>query len=233
MNDLKENLNNVRARIARACEMAGRDPSEINVLAVSKQHTASRIRELWHLGQRSFGENYVQEALAKQEQLADLSIEWHFIGPLQSNKTRAAAAHFDWVQSADREKILQRLSDQRAEHLAPLEVCIQVNIDREAQKSGVLPEEAGGLARLAADLPRLRLRGLMTIPRLGTENHDPADSYRRMYELFRELQQQGLELDTLSMGMSADLEQAIRQGSTMVRIGTDLLGPRPDEETAA
>jgi hypothetical protein len=226
MNDLKENLNNVRARIERACKSAGRNPADVAVLAVSKGHPAERIRALHALGQRAFGENYAQEALAKQERLRDLAIEWHFIGPLQSNKTREVAAHFDWVQSADREKILHRLSEQRPEAMPPLNVCIQINIDREPQKSGAMPEAAGQLARLAGGLPRLRLRGLMTIPRMASETDDPTDSYRRMRDLFRAVQLSGLAMDTLSMGMSADLEQAVAEGSTLVRIGTDLLGPR-------
>lgn len=230
MNDLKENLHNVRARLASACAAAGRDPSEIAVLAVSKRHAAIRIRALNALGQRAFGENYVQEALAKQEELRDLAIEWHFIGPLQSNKTREVAAHFDWVQSADREKILRRLSDQRPPSLPRLNVCIQVNIDREPQKAGALPEQAGPLARLAAGLPNLRLRGLMAIPRMGSEDHDPADSYRHMASLFRDIRDTGLAMDTLSMGMSDDLEAAVAAGSTLVRIGTDLLGPRPADD---
>lgn len=230
MNNLKENLDNVCARVESACESAGRSPAEICVLAVSKMHPADRIRELYALGQSAFGENYVQDALAKQAQLGDLDIEWHFIGPLQSNKTREVAAHFAWVQSADRAKILRRLSEQRPAGLPALNVCIQVNIDREPQKAGVLPEAAEELARMALDLPGLRLRGLMTIPRMGGEESDPSDSYRRMDTLFRKLRDAGLELDTLSMGMSADLEQAIMHGSTMIRVGTDLLGPRPGDD---
>ena len=161
------------------------------------------------------------------EQLEGRGIEWHFIGPLQSNKTKEVAAHFDWVQSADRDKILRRLSTQRPDSLPPLNVCIQVNIDREAQKSGVLPEDAEALARLCAELPGLNLRGLMCIPRIGSVDHDPGDSYRLMERLYQDLLTTGLEMDTLSMGMSADLEAAVRHGSTMVRVGTDLLGPRP------
>jgi pyridoxal phosphate enzyme (YggS family) len=230
MNNLKENLDNVRARVAAACESAGRAGGNVRLLAVSKKHPAERIRELFGLGQRAFGENYVQEALAKQARLNDLDIEWHFIGPLQSNKTREVAAHFDWVQSADRPKILRRLSEQRPAGLPALNVCIQVNIDREPQKAGVLPESTAELARLALGLPGLRLRGLMTIPRMGDGEYDPSDSYRRMSGLFRELRDAGLDLDTLSMGMSADLEQAILHGSTMVRVGTDLLGPRPVDD---
>lgn len=230
MNNLKQNLDNVCARVSRACQQAGRAASEVALLAVSKRHPAERIRGLFSCGQRAFGENYVQEALAKQEQLCDLDIEWHFIGPLQSNKTRDVASHFDWVQSADREKILRRLSDQRPAELPALNVCIQVNIDREPQKAGALPEAAAGLARLAQSLPRLRLRGLMAIPHIETADFDPTDSYGRMRGLFRELQSAGIAMDTLSMGMSADLEAAIAQGSTMVRVGTDLLGPRPGDD---
>jgi pyridoxal phosphate enzyme (YggS family) len=227
MNNLKENLDNVRARIAAACGAADRQPGEVTLLAVSKKHPAGRVRDLHALGQRSFGENYVQEALAKQAQLEDLDIEWHFIGPLQSNKTREAAGHFDWVQSADREKIVRRLAAQRPADLPMLNVCIEVNIDREPQKSGVLPEDVAALAHLAQELPRVRLRGLMAIPRMADDSHDPGDSYRRMRDLYGDLLEAGIEMDTLSMGMSADLESAIAHGSTMVRIGTDLLGPRP------
>jgi pyridoxal phosphate enzyme (YggS family) len=232
MNNLKANLHNVCTRVERACEKAGRDPAEIRILAVSKRHSSSRIRELHALGQDAFGENYVQEALAKQAELADLDIQWHFIGPLQSNKTREVAEHFDWVQSADRSKIIRRLAEQRPQHLPALNVCVQVNIDREPQKSGVLPEQAEALMKYVQSLPSLRLRGLMTIPRMGSEQYDPTQSYGRMRDLFRDLQGSGFDMDTLSMGMSADLESAILMGSTMVRIGTDLLGQRPDEDTA-
>jgi pyridoxal phosphate enzyme (YggS family) len=227
MNNLKENLNNIRSRVDLACRTAARDPDEITVLAVSKRHPVDLIRQLFALGQPCFGENYVQEALEKIRQMEDLEIQWHYIGPLQSNKTRDAAAHFDWVQSIDREKILRRLSSQRPDELGPLNVCVQVNIDREPQKSGVMPENAAGLAGLAAELPNLRLRGLMCIPRVASGQHDPADSYARMKDLYRGLQSEGLNMDTLSMGMSADLEAAVLNGSTMVRIGTDLFGRRP------
>jgi pyridoxal phosphate enzyme (YggS family) len=227
MNDLKENLNNVRSRVAAACENAGRKPGEIAILAVSKRHSTDRIRRLHELGQVSFGENYVQEALQKMGVLRNLDIEWHFIGPLQSNKSRPVADHFQWAQSVDRLKILERLSRQRPRHSPPLNICIQVNIDREPQKAGVLPERVNELALAALDMPGIRLRGLMAIPQMGAAGHDAADSYRRMNELFGGLRKNGLELDTLSMGMSADLEAAIMHGSTMIRIGTDLLGPRP------
>lgn len=230
MNDLKENLEKIRMRVNSACIRVGRDPAEVLILAVSKRHAVEKIRALHALGHTRFGENYIQEALPKIGQLADLDIEWHYIGPLQSNKTREAATHFQWVQSADRSKILRRLSDQRPEGLPPLDVLLQVNIDREPQKSGAPPEQVEELARLAAGLPRLRMRGLMCIPRIGTDGHDPAGSYARMFELYRALQDRGLAVDTLSMGMSADLEAAVRHGSTMVRIGTDIFGPRPAGE---
>lgn len=197
------------------------------MLAVSKKHAADRIRALYALDQTRFGENYVQEALEKMNQLEALAIEWHFIGPMQSNKTREVAEHFQWVHSVDRWKIARRLSDQRPDGMPPLNVCLQVNIDREPQKAGVSPEQAVDLARQCAELSGIRLRGLMCIPRPPSEDHDPADSYERMLKLFNTLKTAGLDLDTLSMGMSADLESAIMHGSTMVRVGTDLFGPRP------
>ncbi|MEJ2400014.1 MAG: YggS family pyridoxal phosphate-dependent enzyme [Xanthomonadales bacterium] len=230
MNNLKENLENIRARVETACETAGRAASEVEILAVSKRHPTAKIRAMHALGHTRFGENYIQEALPKIAELADLGLEWHYIGPLQSNKTKEAATHFQWVQSADRPKILRRLSSQRPAELPPLNVCIQVNIDREPQKAGVAPEETGALARLCQELPRLRLRGLMCIPRIGSSAFDPADSYARMCALYRTLCDEGLPLDTLSMGMSADLEAAVLHGSTMIRIGTDLFGPRPAAE---
>ena len=228
MNNLKENLNNVRARVGSACKKAGRNPSGIVILAVSKRHPVERIGALHDLGQVCFGENYVQEALAKMDQLRENSIEWHFIGPLQSNKTADVARHFQWVQSADRIKILNRLSKQRPASLPDLNICLQVNIDREPQKAGAMPEEVMDLATAAHALPGLRLRGLMTIPMAASVQHDPSGSYRQMQSLYRELIQSGLELDTLSMGMSGDLEAAIMNGSTMVRVGTDLFGQRPE-----
>jgi pyridoxal phosphate enzyme (YggS family) len=228
MNNLKENLHHICARVASACEKTGRNPSDIAILAVSKKHPVERIRALHQLGQASFGENYVQEALAKMERVKLTDIEWHFIGPLQSNKTRVVAEHFQWVQSVDRIKILRRLSGQRPLSYPDLNICIQVNIDREPQKAGVMPELVKEIARAAMALPRLRLRGLMTIPQAASALHDPSGSYARMEALFHDLIEDGMELDTLSMGMSGDLEAAIMHGSTMVRIGTDLFGPRPD-----
>jgi len=231
MNNLKVNLDNIRARVARACDRAGRKPSEITILAVSKKHPVQRIEALNRLGQLAFGENYVQEALAKIEYFSNRELIWHFIGPLQSNKTREVAQNFQWVQSVDRVKILQRLSKQRPADLPALNVCIQVNIDREPQKAGVLPEQVRELVDAALSLDRLHLRGLMAIPMAASAQHDPSGSYARMNTLFQGLIESGVELDTLSMGMSADLEAAIMHGSTMVRIGTDLFGPRPDSGT--
>ncbi len=226
MSDLKAKLHNVRSRIESACEKAGRKPSEITVVAVSKRHPATLIRQLHTLGLCAFGENYMREAVEKQARLANLDLEWHFIGLVQSNKTRELAQHFDWVQSADREKVLKRLSEQRPESLPKLNICIQVNIDREEQKAGVLPENLEELAHFSLGLSNLRLRGLMAIPQQASAHHNPARSYEKMDDLFRSLISSGISLDTLSMGMSADLELAIMQGSTMLRIGTDLFGAR-------
>jgi pyridoxal phosphate enzyme (YggS family) len=231
MNNLKLNLDNIHTRIACACGEAGRDPSEVSILAVSKKHSAERIKALLDLGQQSFGENYVQEALTKMASFAGREIQWHFIGPLQSNKTREVAQHFQWVQSVDRIKVMQRLSSQRPANLASLNICIQVNIDLEPQKAGVPPDRVNEFVETALSLPGLRLRGLMAIPKAASGQHDPSDSYARMNALYQGLIETGVELDTLSMGMSADLEAAIMHGSTMVRIGTDLFGPRPDSNT--
>ncbi len=226
MNNLNAKLENINARIALACAAVGRCPAEISVLAVSKGQSVDKIRQLHAAGQVAFGENYLQAALEKQAQLHDLDLEWHFIGPVQSNKTRELAGQFHWVQSVDRAKILQRLSRQRPEGLPELNVCLQVNIDREEQKSGAPPEEIPQLARLALSLPRLKLRGLMAIPKVANAGSDALPGFLRMHRLFCRLRDDGLALDTLSIGMSADFEQAIQAGSTMVRIGTDLFGPR-------
>jgi pyridoxal phosphate enzyme (YggS family) len=226
MKDLKAKLDNVRSRVKSACKKAGRKPEEITILAVSKRHSASRIRQLHELGLIAFGENYLQEAVEKLALLTDLDLEWHYIGPLQSNKTRELARNFDWVQSADRKKVLLRLSRQRPESLPKLNICLQVNIDREEQKAGVLPEHLEDLVHFTLSLPNLRLRGLMAIPQQASAQNDPSNSYRSMSELFHSLVSSGISLDTLSMGMSGDLEQAIMQGSTMLRIGTDLFGAR-------
>ena len=226
---LAARLATVRERIRRAAEAAGRDPDSVRLLAVSKHHPPEALVALHRAGQTAFGESYAQEALAKQAALAGLSLEWHFIGPLQGNKTRAVAEHFAWVHSVDRERIARRLSAQRPEHLGPLQVCIQVNVSGEASKSGVAPEAALDLARLVAGLPGLRLRGLMTLP---ARSDDPA-TQRRPFALLRQLRDTiaedlGEPLDTLSMGMSGDLEAAVLEGATWVRVGTALFGPRSD-----
>ncbi|AQG97723.1 YggS family pyridoxal phosphate enzyme [Burkholderia sp. KK1] len=225
---IAQHLEEVRQRIAKAAEDASRDPSSVALLAVSKTFPANDVRAAFEAGQRAFGENYVQEGLAKIASLADLrgEIEWHFIGPLQSNKTKLVAEQFDWVHSIDRLKIAERLSAQRPEGAKPLNVCVQVNVSGEASKSGVEPHDAAALAHAVAALPGLRLRGLMAIP----EPADTLDAQRaphaRLRELMSALRADGLDLDTLSMGMSADLEAAVLEGATMVRIGTAIFGAR-------
>lgn len=226
MTTIGSNLQAVRERIATACAGAQRPVNEVTLLAVSKTFGPDAVREAHAAGQRAFGENYIQEAIEKMALLADLPLQWHCIGPVQSNKTRLVAQHFDWMHTVDRLKVAQRLSEQRPDDKPPLNVCIQVNIDGGPSKSGVAPAEALELARQIAELPRLQLRGLMTIP-------EPAESYEaqlavhaKAAALFHELRDAGLVLDTLSMGMSADLEAAIAAGSTMVRVGTSIFGGR-------
>ena len=222
-----QRLENMRLRVEKACDLAGRDPSTVTVLAVGKKHPAALIRALFERGQCAFGENQLQEARQKQLQLADLDISWHFIGHIQSNKTRDLAGHFDWVQSVDRLKVLKLLSAQRPAALPDLNICLQVNIDAEPQKSGLLPEDLPEMAHLAAEMPGLAFRGLMAIPKASTDQKQVRNSFRRLRTLYDGLCAEGYRLDTLSMGMSADLETAIAQGSTMIRIGTGLFGPRP------
>jgi len=221
-------LDEVRQRIAQAAADASRDASAVTLLAVSKTFPAEDVRAAFDAGQRAFGENYVQEAVAKIAELADLrsQIEWHFIGPLQSNKTKVVAENFDWVHSVDRLKIAERLSDQRGDKMAALNVCLQVNVSGEASKSGVTPDEALTLARAVAALPHLRLRGLMAIPEPAGTLDEQRAPHRRLREIMDTLRAEGLELDTLSMGMSADIEAAILEGATMVRIGTAIFGAR-------
>jgi len=227
MHNFHDKLIEVRDRVQRAAERANRPPDAIRVLAVSKTQPADRIREAVAAGQRCFGENYLQEALAKQEQLQDLDIDWHFIGPLQSNKTRSVAEHFAWMHSVDRLKIAQRLSEQRPPKLAPLKVCIQVNIDDETSKSGVQPDQVEKLASALRNLPRLQLTGLMAIPLPRTDYAEQLAAFTKVRILRDELEQTlDFSLPTLSMGMSGDLEAAITAGATIVRIGTDLFGPR-------
>jgi hypothetical protein len=225
-------LQQVKGRIAVACARAGRPVQSVTLLAVSKTQPPEAVRTAYAAGQRAFGENYVQEALRKVEALADLrtGLEWHLVGPLQSNKARAAAQTFDWVHSVDRLTIAERLSAQRPAGLAALNVCLQVNVSAEASKSGVVPADLPALARAVAALPRLRLRGLMSIPEPAGDFETQRLPHRRLRELLEALRAEGLELDTLSMGMSADLEAAIAEGATMVRIGTAIFGmraPRP------
>lgn len=229
MGAISENILQVRARLTAACAAAQRHEDAVQLLAVSKFQSAQAVRDAAAEGQTAFGENYVQEALDKMAALADLrpALAWHLIGPLQSNKTRVVAQHFDWVHSVDRLKIAQRLSEQRPPELAPLNICLQINVSGEASKSGVSPEALPALALAVAQLPGLRLRGLMSIP-------EPADGvaaqrapHRQLRALWQALRAEGLALDTLSMGMSADLEAAVLEGATMVRIGTAIFGARP------
>jgi pyridoxal phosphate enzyme (YggS family) len=228
MPDLIHNLDAVQQRIALAAHVAGRDSRAIHLLAVSKTFPAEDVRAAYAAGQRAFGENYLQEALTKLDALADLraSLEWHFIGPLQSNKTRPVAERFDWVHSVDRLKIAQRLSEQRPENLPPLNVCLQVNVSGEASKSGVTIAEAVEVAQQIAALPQLRQRGLMSVPEPGGGIDAQRVPHRQLRELFERLCNDGLELDTLSMGMSSDLEAAVLEGATIVRVGTAIFGAR-------
>lgn len=216
----------VVADIAAAARESGRNPDEILLLGASKQQPAAAIRALAGLGLHDFGENYVQDALDKQAALRDLALTWHFIGRIQSNKTHEIAGHFDWVHGVDRLKIARRLSDQR-EAPGPLNVCLQVNIDDEASKGGLRPYEALDVAASISELPNIRLRGLMAIPRPETDPALQRAAFRRVRELYERLRDAGLDLDTLSMGMTADLNAAIAEGATIVRIGTALFGPRP------
>lgn len=234
---INDNLQAVAARIRATALASGRDPAMISLLAVTKTVPPTAIREAFESGQRSFGENYVQEALEKQSALAAAGfkgrIEWHLIGPLQSNKTRVAAERFDWVQTVDREKVARRLSEARPPDAPPLNVLVQVNVSGEATKSGVPPAEVAALARAVAALPHLRLRGLMAIPEPTEDRQLQRERFRSVRGLFDALNGQGLELDTLSMGMSQDLEAAVAEGSTMVRIGTAIFGERPKAKAAA
>ena len=226
MTTISDRLQAVQARVATAARAAGRDPATVSLLAVSKTWPADVVRDAAAAGQRAFGENYVQEGVDKVEALGALGLEWHFIGPLQSNKTRRVANAFDWVHSIDRLKIAERLADQRDASRAPLNVCIQVNVSAEDSKSGVAPAELCALAQAVSALPRLRLRGLMCIPEPSA---DPALLSAR-FALLRELQSGlvagGLALDTLSMGMSSDIELAVAEGATIVRVGSAIFGDR-------
>ena len=239
MSRITGNLQGVHVRIAAAAEKVSRDVHAILLLAVSKTFDATAVCEAVQAGQRDFGENYLQEALEKIEEVKRLQnnatpatngnaalLKWHFIGPIQSNKTRPLAEHFDWVHSVDREKIAVRLSEQRPAHLPPLNICIQVNISGEASKSGVAPGEVVALAHAIAAMPRLRLRGLMAIPQAAEDFEEQRLPFRALHTLLTAMQAEGLPLDTLSIGMSADLEAAIAEGATIVRVGSAIFGQR-------
>ena len=231
MGIIETNLQGVKARIEAACVRVGRNPREIVLVAVSKACSAAQVREAMAAGQRDFGESYLQEALPKIEALAAAGairppIVWHFIGPIQSNKTRAIAEHFDWVHSVDRLKIAERLSAQRPASMPPLDVCIQVNVSGEASKSGVAPRDVAALAYEVARLPHLRLRGLMAIPEPTDDRAKQRGQFLTLSRLRDEVAGAGVSLDTLSMGMTADFEEAIAAGSTMVRVGTAIFGER-------
>jgi hypothetical protein len=223
MSTIAENIAKVGARIREAAQASGRDCASIGLLAVSKTKPAAAIRQAHAAGLQNFGENYLQEALEKQLDLRDLPLIWHFIGPIQSNKTRAIAEQFDWVHSVERLKIAERLSTQRPAHLPALNICLQVNVSGEASKSGCSPEELPALAKAVSQLPNLKLRGLMTIPEPSDDRATQQAAFSRLAELQTML---NLDLDTLSMGMSHDLEAAIAEGATWVRIGTALFGER-------
>jgi PLP dependent protein len=230
MSTIPQNLQAVHERIAAAAHAVSRNPQDVRLLAVSKTFGVDAVIEAAQAGQMAFGENYLQEALDKMTAVhaarPDLLLEWHFIGPIQSNKTRPIAEHFDWVHSIEREKIAQRLSEQRPAHLPPLNVCLQVNISGEASKSGVALQDAAHLAHAIAKLPRLRLRGLMAVPEPAVEFEKQCAPFRQLRALLEELRAQGLALDTLSMGMSADMAAAIAEGATIVRVGSAIFGNR-------
>lgn len=219
-------LDAVREQIATTARRCGRQSGDVSLLAVSKTKPASAIRIAHRHGQRCFGESYVQEALAKQQELAGLDIEWHFIGPIQSNKTRDIAAHFDWVHSVERGKIATRLNAQRPVGMPPLNVLLQINVSGESTKSGVAPADARALAHEIALLPNLRLRGLMTVPAPCDDPVAQREPFRQLRELMADLNADGLVLDTLSMGMTHDLDAAVAEGATIVRVGTAIFGAR-------
>lgn len=230
MATISDNLQHVHARIQQACGRSGRSVDAVELLAVSKTFPIDEVREAYQAGQRAFGENYVQEAVDKilaAQALGMTDAQWHCIGPLQSNKTRLVAAHFDWVHTVERLKIAERLSDQRPDGLPELSVCIQVNVDGGPNKAGVAPGELLALAQAVAVLPRLRLRGVMCIPEPTMDFASAVTVFSQARELFEKLKQAGLAVDTLSMGMSDDLEAAIAAGSSMVRVGSAIFGRRP------
>ena len=225
MTSISNRLQDILATIQSA-KLAGGNQQEVNLLAVSKAQPALAILDAYNAGQTMFGENYLQEALDKQSQLTDLPIEWHFIGPIQSNKTQLIAQNFSWVHSIERLKIAQRLNDARPEHLAQLQVCIQVNISNETSKSGVTPQDLEMLATSISTLPNLKLRGLMAIPEPSNDNNKQREQFKRVRECYDNLIAKGFNLDTLSIGMSGDYLIAIEEGATIVRIGSALFGTR-------
>jgi len=226
MTKIKKRFETISDSIRQAELDANRPKKAVQLLAVSKTWSAEKLRAVAALGQKCFGENYLQEAVDKIHALEDLDLEWHFIGPIQSNKTRDIAALFDWAHTVDRLKIAKRLNDQRPQQLAPLNVCIQVNIDNEDSKSGVSVADIQTLAEAIQDFDKLKLRGLMIIPARHDNEKEQVDTFQRAYELYQNLQIQFDGIDTLSMGMTADMQLAIQHGSTMVRIGTALFGQR-------
>lgn len=226
MTVIADHLQAVHARMTAACLAAGRAPAQVSLLAVSKTFGPEAVRAAYAAGQRAYGENYIQEAVEKMALLSDLPLQWHCIGPVQSNKTRLVAQHFDWVHTVDRLKIAQRLSEQRPPDLPPLQVCIQVNVDGGPSKSGVAPADVAALAGEIAVLPRLQLRGLMCMPDPQPDFESTKAMFLRARDLYDSLRAVGLPLDTLSMGMSTDLEAAIHAGSTLVRVGTAIFGGR-------
>ncbi|CAN7564647.1 YggS family pyridoxal phosphate-dependent enzyme [Massilia sp. LjRoot122] len=234
MSIIAENLQAVEATIGAACTSSGRARNAVDLLAVSKTFPAEAVVEAMAAGQRAFGENYLQEALDKMQEVArlqpDTPISWHFIGPIQSNKTRPIAASFQWVHTVERLKIAQRLSEQRPPELGPLDICLQVNISGEASKSGATEDELPDLARQVAGLPNLRLRGLMAIPEASSDPAQQRAAFARLRVLFDKLRADGLPLDTLSMGMSGDLAAAVAEGATIVRIGSAIFGARHYEQ---
>lgn len=224
---LQHNHARLLERVRLAAEKYQRQPESIRILAVSKTRNADEVRLAAELGLQAFGENYLQEAREKIAQLADLDLEWHFIGPIQSNKTRAIAEDFDWVHSVDREKVARRLSEQRPAGLPPLQICLQVNVSAEASKAGVSPDALPALVEAVLAMPRLQLRGLMAIPEATEDTAAQRRAFASLRHCLEQLRSLAPGLDTLSMGMSGDLESAIAEGATIVRIGTDLFGPRP------
>lgn len=226
MTDTKSRLKSVINHIKHAEKKFGRQPDSVQLLAVSKVHPLDQIRDAYAAGQTHFGENYLQEALEKIEQLSNLNLDWHFIGAIQSNKTRSIAENFSWAHGVGSSKIAQRLSEQRPEHLPPLNICLQVNISGEERKSGISPDDVMAIAKECIGLPGIKLRGLMTIPKYTTDMEQQRPPFKKLRQLKELLNQAGIDMDTLSMGMSGDMEAAIAEGATIVRIGTNIFGRR-------